>query len=777
MPGVDFIQDLAVVMIVAGAIGWLCQRIGLSLVVGYLVSGAIIGPYTPPFQLVTDLDRIQMLSQVGLVFLIFSIGLDLNFQRLRRLGFSVVLATVIGAILVFHGCRALGLALNWSHTESLFLAGMLMVSSSAILSKVLQELNATHKRHGQLAIGVTVLEDTVAVVMLTLLSTLVQFGGAEAPPLAGTIGALAAFIILLVIASLLFVPRLLLRLTSAGSAEIRTIVVIGVLLLLAWTAAKAGYSLALGAFLIGVIVGSTPQKPEIERVFEGLRDMFGAVFFVAMGMLVDFSVLQEAWLMVLGITAFTIVLRATATTIGLVVTGNTVRDGLRAGLALTPLGEFSFIIAQMGVASAVIPPAFYPTAVGASLLTTLIAPVLIRRSDSISTWVDSHLPLFLREWIQFYHSWLHRMDQRQQRNLLWKLAGPRLIQTGIQVLIVSALALVAEPVYNALGNRFGEDMLFPNGLRILFWTGFGVVVLTPLIAIWRNIEAMSMIFADSVTRGGQKNLRALIETVLRVVSSLVIVIWLLALLPFGFTVLWAFLSVIGLLFLLAILFWRRLVKLHSRLEIELHRQLKSAMGGQTAPTLIEMLQARPEGWNIQAEEFVLPDFAASAARRIGELALRKRFGCSIASIDRQGILITNPSADVVLYPRDKLLLLGRAEQIDDAIKELSGVRVDGGLEEIEEFSLETVQIPKDSPRVGKPLIELDPIRRLGVQVAGIQRGSRRILTPTGTDRIEPGDELLVLGTPVQIREFEEWLKPEPPRPAPEETPDPEPNPA
>ena len=750
-------------MIVAGAVGWLCQRIGLSLIVGYLLAGAIIGPFTPPFQLVTDLQRVQVLSQVGLVFLIFSIGLDLNFQRLRRLGLSVLLATVLGAILVFHACRLLGVALDWSHTESLFLAGMVMVSSSAILSKVLQELNASHERFGQLALGVTVLEDTVAVVMLTVLSTLIQFGGEQAPPLAKTIGALTAFMVLLLIASLLFVPRLLLRLTQTGTAEVRTIVVIGLLLMLAWLSAHAGYSLALGAFLIGVIVGSTPQKPEIERVFEGLRDMFGAVFFVAMGMLVDFSILKEAWVLVIGITFFTFFTRTLATAAGLVIAGNSIRDSLRAGMSLTPLGEFSFIIAQMGVAALVIPQSFYPAAVGASLLTTMAAPFLMRRSGGISQWVDRHLPLFLREWVQFYHSWLHRMDQRQQRNLLWKLTGPRLVQTGVQMLVVTALALFAQPIHNAITARLGEDWLFPNGTNIIFWTVFGLFVLAPLVAIWRNIEAISMIFADSVTRGRrQQHLRSLVETVLRIASALVLILWLLTLLPFRISVLWAFLTVAGILTLVAIIFWRRLVRLHSRLEIELKHQLQTALGPQSPPSLLEMLEKRQEGWNIHAEEFVLPDFASCIGRTIGELALRKRFGCSVASIDRQGVIITNPPADTIFYPRDKLLLLGNAGQIDATVQELSAVRADGAEQEIEEFSLETVSVPEDSPRGGKKLIELDPMRQLGVQVAGIQRGTRRILTPTGTDHIEQGDELLVLGTPRQIRQFEEWLKGEAP---------------
>ncbi len=157
MPGIQLIGDLAVVLAVAGAVAWLCQRLRLSVVVGYLMAGAVIGPNTPPFALVADLDRVETLAQLGLVFLIFWIGLNLNLNRLRNLGFSIIAATVLAALIVLNVCRLLGWAIGWSPTASLFLAGLVMVSSSAIIGKVLEELNLTHERPGQLALGMTVL--------------------------------------------------------------------------------------------------------------------------------------------------------------------------------------------------------------------------------------------------------------------------------------------------------------------------------------------------------------------------------------------------------------------------------------------------------------------------------------------------------------------------------------------------------------------------------------------------------------------------------------------
>src|SRR3954471_1311184 len=206
----DFIQDLAVVLVVAGVVGWCCQRIGLSVVAGFLIAGMAIGPHTATFQLVTDAARIETLSEVGLVFLMFSIGLGLSLRKLRRLGLSLMVATFCGAIVMYYLSRLLGAAMpNWSAREGLFLAGMLMVSSSAIINKILHETGTNHERSGQLAMGVAVLEDVVAVVMLTILNSMVHLGGQKASNVPATLLMLGAFVVLAGIAGLLLVPALL----------------------------------------------------------------------------------------------------------------------------------------------------------------------------------------------------------------------------------------------------------------------------------------------------------------------------------------------------------------------------------------------------------------------------------------------------------------------------------------------------------------------------------------------------------------------------------------
>lgn len=764
MTGLLFIRDLAVVLLIAGGVAWLCQRLGLSAVVGYLLAGMIIGPHTPPFALVADIDRVQTLAQVGLVFLIFSIGLNLSISRLKRLGLPVIIATVVGAVIVLNGGRLFGWAVGWGGTGSLFLAAMLMVSSSAIIGKVLEELNLTHERAGQLALGVTVLEDVVAITMLTLLTSVAQFGGDAPPALAPALGTLAAFIALLALLSLLVIPGLLARVSRDGQPEIRTLLVGGLLLSLAWLAARAGYSLALGAFLFGAIVGSTQYRVDIQRAFEGLGQTFGAVFFVAIGMLVDIRLLLEAWPLVLGVAALALLLRPIACALGFLAVGNTTRESLQAGLTLTPLGEFSFIIAQLGVSSGHLPQAAYPVAVGASLLTSLASPILARRAEPLSHYIMRAEPPRLRQWLGLYHDWLIRLRGQQPHGSLWKLTNKRLLQIGLYVLAVSALLLLAEPIYGRAIAHLGHLRLPARAIQVMFWGGFGLLLLGPLIAIWRNTAALAMILSEAATSGPfpRGSARRLLEMALRGAALAALAAWLLALLPVSFLSPGAIAIFVIALAIVAAIFWRRLVHLQSLVEIQLRDEFARASHAAATSAWPPSLPQQSADWDLDIEEITLPGDSAHAGKTLGQLATRARFGCSVVGIDRQGYGIVNPSADTVLFPRDRLLLLGDADQLARAGRELtSGSAMSESPTSFDELTMETLTVPLRSPLSGKTFVDLDLIRRVGIQIGAIRRGPDHQILPRGHDRFADGDELLVLGTPAQISAFAALLSPRP----------------
>jgi CPA2 family monovalent cation:H+ antiporter-2 len=765
MHGLYFIQDLAVVLVVAGVVGWLCQRVGLSVVVGFLAAGMLVGPFTPPFSLVSDANRIETLAQVGLVFLMFSIGMRLSLRKLRRLGMSLLFATVGGAVIVYYLTRLLGAALGWSSTQSLFLAGMLMVSSSAIISKILQETGATHERSGQLSIAISVLEDVVAVVMLTILGSYIQIGGmraGESMPLSETLGMLAAFVALVAVGGLLLVPWLLRRMSIAADEELQTLGIAALLFGLAFVAQQAGYSTALGAFLLGTIVAETAHRNQVERTFEGMRDVFSAVFFVAIGMQIDPRALWTHGWLIGGVALFTLVARPLACTLALTLIGTPLKDALRTGLGVTPIGEFSFIIAQLGVGAAVLPKRFYPLAVGVSLLTTLVAPTLVRKSESIAGFLVDRQPNWLEVWLRYYHGRLERISVRQRRNKLWQLSRKRFIQVGVEIVLVSGAIVFSGQMLAAIERWLGRDWLFPRGPEVLFWAVLCLVLIAPLMAIWRNLSALSLLYAQASTTGMTRGTRLApaVETAIKAVAGVGLFLWLSLLLPTE-GVARGLLLASALVAAGAILILRhRLIYWHSHLEVELQTVMNSAehkMTGTSAPWL------QPHGdWNLHIVDCVLPDLADAQGKRIAELDLRAKFGCSVVGIERQGFMIPIPPPDAVLYPRDRVLLMGTTEQARAGKKFLLKVSGNAVADSIfEEVQMQAIAVPGWSRAVDRSLGDLALARTFGMQIAGIHRSGLRILNPSADEHLRAGDEVLALGTPEQIREFRAWLRERP----------------
>jgi CPA2 family monovalent cation:H+ antiporter-2 len=761
MEGFQFIQDLAVILVVAGVVGWLCQRVGLSVIVGFLVAGMMIGPFTPPLAFVSDVRRVETLAQIGLVFLMFSIGLQLSLRKMRRLGLSLLFATFLGAIVMYHLARLLAAAMGWSAIEGLFLAGMLMVSSSAIISKILHETGTNHERSGQLAMGVSVLEDVVAVVMLTILNSIVQLGKGEGARVPETLLLLGAFVVLASIAGLLLVPWLLRRMSIAADEELQTLGLAGLLFALAVVAHLAGYSLALGAFLLGTIVAETPHRHQVERTFGGMRDVFSAVFFVAIGMQIDVRQLWSEALLIVGLGVFTLAARPLAVATGLTLIGTQPKDALRTGLTATPIGEFSFIIAQLGVAAKVVPARFYPLAIGVSLITTLIAPLLMRRSEKITEGLLARQPRWLADWFFAYNRWLERMQQRRARNLLWQVSRKRIAQLSVGGLFVTGLIVFSEKLFTVV-----DDWLKPHVSESVlvygFWISVALVVLAPLVAIWRNLSAMAMIYSEISTHGHAhaKRLRPLIETALKVGFGVLIYLWLAAIVPAEGSAKWLlFVSAVAAVVALLVL-RRKLIYWHSEMEVEILSVIDASdkkMTSSTAPWL------QPHGeWNLHMIDCTLPDLADCQGKQIAELDLRARFGCSVVGIERQGFMIPLPTPDAVLYPRDKVLLLGTTEQVNAGKRFLGAVSGAPVADSVfEEVRMEALTIPLWSRAADRTLVELSPAQNHGVQVAGVHRGGLRILNPSAHEVLRGNDEILVLGTPVQIAEFKAWLRERP----------------
>ncbi|MGH7996687.1 MAG: TrkA C-terminal domain-containing protein, partial [Opitutaceae bacterium] len=428
----------------------------------------------------------------------------------------------------------------------------------------------------------------------------------------------------------------------------------------------------------------------------------------------------------------------------------------RAGLSVTPIGEFSFIIAQLGVAAAVVPKRFYPLAVGVSLLTTLGAPAVTRRSGRIADALLARQPRWLEIGLASYRGWLERIQGRRTGNLLWQLSRKRFAQVGLGMLFVTGLVLFSGRLFDLLDERVGSDWPFPHGLEIIFWAGLALAMLVPLVAVWRNLSAMALLFAQVSTKDNprEKALRPVVEACLKLGAAAGLCLWLLAILPTEGTAR-SLLVLIALAAVLAVLLFRRkLIFWHGEIEVGLRTALPADAGRAAAPWL------RQHGeWNLHAAECLLPDLADCRGRTIAELELRAKSGCSVVGIERQGLMIALPPSETALYPRDRVLLLGTVEQIQAGKKVLRAVSGRAQSHSLfEETGMETVLLPERSPASERTLGELAPTREHGVLILGINRGGERILNPGSEERLRPGDEILVLGAPRQTRNFEAWLR-------------------
>ena len=747
MDSIDLIQDLAIVLLAASFAGALCKRAGLSVIVGYLLAGIIIGPHTPPFSFVLDVQRIETLSQIGLVFLMFAIGLGLSLTKLQRMGASTLLATGLGAFFVLNLTQLLGSLLDWSPIQSLFVAGMLMVSSSAVIAKVIKDLNLGNQRYAQLALGVTVLEDVVAVVMLAVLGSQATAG------VGSLLAGMSAFVVLLVMTGLFLLPKLLGRMEAKADPELQTLVVAGVLFLMALLAVKAGYSLALGAFLLGAIVAEMPQKSGVDKAFSGMRDMFSSVFFVSIGMMIDVTLMVDVWPMILGLVFFTVVVRSVSTGLALILIGTPPYEARRAGLALTPLGEFTFVIAQLGVSKAVLPEHFYPAAVGASILTVLIAPLINRHAEPLLQFVEKAEPAFIRRVVGVYHQWLDQFAILQASQLWWQLSKKRVLQITLEVLFVTGLLSFSASLLDIFQHSQLALTLSPSAVKLTFFTALGLLVLIPLFAIWRNLSVLAMIFAE-LAENRTLMPSPLVENSFKLLSAVGIIYWLYRVAPIESLSKWALVTIVILLAVVLIIFSRRLIYWHSRWHGSLSTVFAAAQVNEASHQRLWMQNS--VGWDINLQQFTLPELAACSGKSIAELQVRSRFGCTIVEIERQGHTIMTPEPATVLYPGDRLLLLGTAEQITALREELGKLKAGDELSDLDTVRLQSVPVPA-GPHVGSSLAELRIPLHTGVLVVGINRSGLKTINPAGDERLSEGDELLLLGSPTQISQFEAWL--------------------
>jgi monovalent cation:H+ antiporter-2, CPA2 family len=580
MHGIQFIQDLSVTIMVAGMVTILFHRFKQPVVLGYILAGIIIGPYTPPFQLVEDRETIRTLAELGIVFLLFSLGLEFSLRKLSRVGATAFVAASSEIVLMIWVGYEIGRFFDWSRMDSVFLGAMLAISSTTIIIKALDELGMKRERFAQLIFGILIVEDVLAIGMIALLSGIAISGSVDAEKVASTVARLSLFMVVALVVGILVVPRVLAYVARFRNNEVLLITVLGLCFGFCLVVVKLDYSIALGAFLIGAIMAESKQLHTIERLIAPVRDMFSAIFFVAIGLMFDPNVLVDYAVPVAVITIAVVIGKVVTCSFGTFIAGNDGRTSMRVGMGLAQIGEFSFIIATMGLALNVISDFLYPIAVAVSAVTTLLTPYLIRMSDPILQRVIRVTPESVSRTASIYTEWLQSIMPQGNSAVLARMVRRILLQVMVNLALVAALFLAAR--YFGNRPRMWESIPWHTEEDIrntILWLGVLLLSTPFLIAAYRKLKALSMLLAELSVKPQMAGRHT--QNVRRVVSEVIPVAAIVGLLGFLTALSTSILPPAGLLIpvlvvvgIIAALLWGRFIKLHTRLQVALMETLE-----------------------------------------------------------------------------------------------------------------------------------------------------------------------------------------------------------
>ncbi len=670
-----FLQDLSVVMIVAGIVTILFRLLKQPVVLGYILAGVIIGPHTPPFPLVTDPQTIQTLAEMGVIFLLFSLGLDFNLGKLKKVGGTSFIAALLEIALMILVGYFIGRGFGWDKMDSLFLGAILSISSTTIIVKVLRDLGKTKEKSSDLIFGILIVEDILAILIIALLSGLAMTGTLTLGTVVTDTARLFIFLVGVTVFGFLVVPKALSFVNNKlKSDETLLVTVLGFCFGVALLALKMEYSVALGAFLIGAIVAEARQIGKITSLIEPIKDMFSSVFFVAVGMQINPKLVLEYLGPILIVTAVVVIGKVLTCAIGTLAAGNDRRTSLRVGMGLAQIGEFSFIIASLGLTLGVTSHFIFPIAVSVSALTTLLTPYLIRSSDHLVQWFDRFSPRLLTNYLDFYHAWGQQVAQRSRESSFVKQQLRRmLLQIGLNITLIAGIFTVC-----ILIRRWNAHWL-PGIFQILFdsktflWLLAMLLSLPLFIATVRKLQALSIFFSEmsvkkAVSEKRKILLRAVVSNTLLFIGILGIGFFVfllsLAILPPSGNIVWLLLVFAA----AAVFLWKISIRIYAKAQITLREVLAPIK----LPELSESNAVEKKLHDAKLELLTILKHSPASGKLLGELQLRTLTGASVVGIERpHDQTFINPGPNDELCAGDKVLLMGNPDQIKAARKLIS----------------------------------------------------------------------------------------------------------
>lgn len=739
----ELVQDLALILVVAGFVTLLFKKLKQPLVLGYIVAGFLVSPHMPYTMSVVDQGDIQTWADIGVIFLLFSLGLDFSIKKILKMGASPIIAacTIIFCMLALG--IIVGHSFGWKEMDCIFLGGMVAMSSTTIIYKAFSDMGLTQQGFASTVMSVLILEDILAIVMMVMLSTVASGNSPDGVQLIGSIMKIGFFLVLWFVVGLFAIPLFLRSVRKILNNETLLIVSLGFCCLMAVTSTQVGFSAAFGAFVMGSILAETVEADKIIRLVDPVKNLFGAIFFVSVGMLVKPDVIVQYALPILLLVITILVGQALFGTLGYLLGGQTLKNAMRCGFSMAQVGEFAFIIATLGKSLGVISEFLYPVVVAVSVITTFLTPYMIRAAEPCYNVLVKHLP---KRWVRrLTHIQTNSVGESASSDNHWKVLMKKMILNTLIYGILSAAVIAimfsaALPICRDLSIKWTGSHWIGNAVCGFLTIVFIAPFLRSIVMKQNHSEAFKALWTDR-----RINRLPLTATILaRVLIALSFIFYVCNYLTRFKTALMIAVA-IGLLILMLLSRWlkKRSITLE-RLFIQnlQSRDIEAQKQGKKKPLFANHLIDR----DIHIANLELPDDSLWAGKTLYSLKLRNRFGVHISSILRGSKHINIPNGSTILFPGDKLQAIGNDEQLTKLSKAINA-ELQPEVTNIEkhEMKLRSFTISKTSPFIGKTLKDSGIRDEYNCMVVGVDEGQKNLTLITPSRCLQAGDVLWVVG--------------------------------
>ena len=745
----NLIEDLALILVVAGIVTLVFKKLKQPLVLGYIVAGFLVSPHMPYIMSVVDKGDIHTWADIGVMFLLFSLGLDFSFKKILKMG----MAPVIAALTIIFSMMTLGIlvghSFGWNRMDCIFLGGMLAMSSTTIIYKAFDDLGLRQQRFASLVMSVLILEDVLAIVMMVMLSAIASGNNPDGGEMLGSILKIGFFLVLWFVVGIFLIPLFFRKTRKLMNSETMVIVALGLCCLMAVLSTKVGFSSAFGAFVMGSIIAETVEADKIVKLVEPVKNLFGAIFFVSVGMLVEPKVLVDYAIPILVLVLTILLGQGIFGTAGFMLSGQSLKNAMRCGFSMAQIGEFAFIIASLGLSLGVIGKFLYPVVVAVSVITTFLTPYMIHFAEPCYNHIEKHLP---KKWVRRMNHVGNAHQNSTEEENAWKvLLRKMLINTAIYgILSTAVVTLMLTFVLPLCRNMLGH------------WPGNAVCGLLTVLMISPFLRSMVMknVHSDEFrqlwTESLLNRLPLIFTMIVRVAIAAMFIFYIVNYLTRFKEALMITIAGVA---LVAMVLSRRLKHRSIKLERLFIKNLRSReiaeqVNGERRP----LFEGRLLDRDIHIGDFDIPEDSTWIGRTLKDLQFRNRFGVHVSSILRGSLRINIPNGRQIIFPGDRISVIGSDEQLKNFSQAIANELIPEDPEiEKREMKLRKFILSDGTPFIGKTLAESGIRDRYGCMVVGVEEGQENLTLVDPQRKFEKGDIIWLVGEEADLEKVRQQI--------------------